>query len=289
MPNYGLLTEMANGIKEGMLAYQTASQIKRQNQLTNLQQGLVENPQTGQLEYTPEMKQKMATQAQMQQLQLQKLQKELGPEGSLEDQYKKAQIEYLKGKTGTETAKAGLLGTKEKMAGMPKPEKEEKLPATAYTAAGFAQRLEDANKQIEDLGKTFDPTTLKAAFEGSQYMPEIAKSENIKLLNQAKRNFLNAVLRKESGAAISPSEFASGNAQYFPAPGDTEAVLQQKQRNREVAIASLKAEGEKALPKVQKGLVPQMTKPPALKPGAIEDGHRFKGGDPSNPKNWEAI
>ena len=30
MPNYGLLTEMANGIREGMLAYQTASQIKRQ-------------------------------------------------------------------------------------------------------------------------------------------------------------------------------------------------------------------------------------------------------------------
>jgi len=134
MPNYGLLTEMANGIKEGMLAYQTASQIKRQNQLTNLQQGLVENPQTGQLEYTPEMKQKMATQAQMQQLQLQKLQKELGPEGSLEDQYKKAQIEYMKSRAGTEEARTGLLGEKAKGLVTPKtpkmPEGEKPLKFT---------------------------------------------------------------------------------------------------------------------------------------------------------------
>ena len=113
MPNYGLLTEMANGIREGMLAYQTASQIKRQNQLQNLQQGLVENPQTGQLEYTPEAKQKVANQARLQQLQIQKLEKEIA-EPNLEKEYKKAQIDWLKSRAGEAGAREGYLESKSK-------------------------------------------------------------------------------------------------------------------------------------------------------------------------------
>ena len=50
---------------------------------------------------------------------------------------------------------------------------------------------------------------------------------------QAKRNFINAVLRKESGAVISPSEFANAERQYFPQVGDNAAVIKQKQENRD--------------------------------------------------------
>jgi hypothetical protein len=56
MPNYGLLTGIADGIKQGMISYQTAKQIQRQNQMQDLLGGVMENPQTGILEFTPEMK-----------------------------------------------------------------------------------------------------------------------------------------------------------------------------------------------------------------------------------------
>ncbi|MEX3972261.1 hypothetical protein [Paraburkholderia caribensis] len=60
--------------------------------------------------------------------------------------------------------------------------------------------------------------------------------------DQAKRNFVSAVLRKESGAAISESEFANEDKKYFPQAGDTAATIEQKARARDLAIEGLKAQ-----------------------------------------------
>lgn len=57
---------------------------------------------------------------------------------------------------------------------------------------------------------------------------------------QAKRNFISAVLRKESGAAISPTEFAEEDRKYFAQTGDGKAVIEQKRKARELAIQALK-------------------------------------------------
>ena len=51
-----------------------------------------------------------------------------------------------------------------------------------------------------------------------------------------KRTFINSTLRRESGAAISESEFVSANLQYFPQPGDSPAEVEQKRKNREETI-----------------------------------------------------
>lgn len=61
-------------------------------------------------------------------------------------------------------------------------------------------------------------------------------SANTQKAVQAKRDFINAALRQESGAAIGPSEFANADRQYFPQPGDSQEVIKQKQENREIAI-----------------------------------------------------
>ena len=59
---------------------------------------------------------------------------------------------------------------------------------------------------------------------------------------QAQNNFLTAILRKESGASISPSEFATARKMYFAQPGDSAAILEQKQQTRADAISGMKAQ-----------------------------------------------
>lgn len=54
--------------------------------------------------------------------------------------------------------------------------------------------------------------------------------------DQAKRDFINAVLRRESGASISQSEFDNAYKQYMPEPGDSEGKLEQKRQLRLTAI-----------------------------------------------------
>ena len=102
----------------------------------------------------------------------------------------------------------------------------------------YAQRMEESNKQLEQLSATTNLASVRSGIEGK--MPNIAKSPNIQLYEQAKRNFLNAVLRRESGAVISPTEFAEGNKQYFEVMGDSPAVKKQKAINRQTAIEGLR-------------------------------------------------
>lgn len=90
-------------------------------------------------------------------------------------------------------------------------------------------------------------------------------------LDQAQRNFVNAVLRRESGAVISPSEFENARRQYFAVPGDSAAVIQQKQRNRAVAIAGLRREAGAGAADIDR-----ISAPPPAKP-------KGKGVDTSNP------
>lgn len=59
-------------------------------------------------------------------------------------------------------------------------------------------------------------------------------------VEQAQRDFVNAVLRQESGASISESEFQNAKKQYFNQPGDSAAVKAQKAANRKTAIEGFK-------------------------------------------------
>lgn len=97
------------------------------------------------------------------------------------------------------------------------------------TSLGYAQRIAQASEVIDRLGGQF---TGAGSYIG-RAVPNILKSEDRQLFEQAQRNFINAVLRKESGAVISPEEFENARQQYFPQPGDTLSTLQQKKQNRE--------------------------------------------------------
>jgi hypothetical protein len=69
------------------------------------------------------------------------------------------------------------------------------------------------------------------------------------LLNENDQQYFNAVrlfaagiLRKETGAAFTPGEMLDVHERFFPQPGDSAAVIQQKDRARQAAISSIEAE-----------------------------------------------
>ncbi len=107
-------------------------------------------------------------------------------------------------------------------------------------AAGFFDRMKQADQILSDpkIAAAGASVTEKAA-SGVPMLGNALVSDEYQQYDQATRNFLNAVLRKESGAAISEGEFENGRKQYFPQPWDSPKVLAQKAQNRATAIASM--------------------------------------------------
>lgn len=71
------------------------------------------------------------------------------------------------------------------------------------------------------------------------------RSPEYQQFKQARDNFINAQLRRESGAAISVDEYKKADDQYFPVPGDSSAVIEQKRQNRADAVRAMGREGGK--------------------------------------------
>ena len=128
------------------------------------------------------------------------------------------------------------------------------LTAEQSNSANFASRAARSNEILSALesGGVTNQGIIKSAVSGlplvggaagaaMNAMPGILGGPNElqQQTEQARRDFVNAVLRKESGAAISPSEFDSANKQYFPQPGDSAKVIEQKRLNRELEIKGL--------------------------------------------------
>lgn len=150
-----------------------------------------------------------------------------------------------------------------------KAEQEKKLPSAQFQAGTFTRRMEQAESVFDQLEKQgYDRASLKEGVMSA--LPERIKSSALKAQTQAERNFVNAVLRKESGAAISPAEFANAEAQYFPRAGDTPEVIAQKKMNRLQVQAGLRAEAGEALKKIPlvEMRMPSVAKQPGLIPEA---------------------
>jgi hypothetical protein len=96
-------------------------------------------------------------------------------------------------------------------------------------ALTFGTRAADASNIIGSLEGKYNTVS-------SAYLPSFMNSTEGQRIQQAQSNFVNAVLRQESGAAIATSEFDNAKKQYFPQYGDKPEVLLQKKTNRERVI-----------------------------------------------------
>lgn len=112
--------------------------------------------------------------------------------------------------------------------------KTRKLTESEKKDITFGIRLMSAEEVFTELeAKNWTPTRGEAA------LARELQTDDRQKYDQAVGNFLNAILRRESGAAISESEFERGNLQYFPQPGDSAAVARQKKRNRMDAMSAI--------------------------------------------------
>jgi hypothetical protein len=164
--------------------------------------------------------------------------------------YQKEQIGIEKQKLGMEQQKlANELGGG-------------KLTEAQGNATAFGMRAKESNALLSQLEQSGTKNTgvVRSAiastlgmtpFIGEKLEQGVSSAMNVlpgalggpnaaqQATDQARRNFVTAILRKESGAAISPSEFANEAQKYFPQPGDTDSVIKQKQHARETAIKAL--------------------------------------------------
>ena len=107
------------------------------------------------------------------------------------------------------------------------------------TARLYAERMAEAEPVFEDLTPPGYGSRAKESLPGN--IGNVMLTPEARQWFQAERNFINAVLRKESGAVISDSEFDSARKQYIPQPGDDEKTKAQKRQARETAIRAIGA------------------------------------------------
>lgn len=131
-------------------------------------------------------------------------------------------------------------------AGQPLGTKEKPLTEFQGKSAAFADRALLADQALSGLDYNPAAINSKAAVGRTPLIGGALEAATNAMLSpenqraeQAQRDFVNAVLRQESGAAIGKDEFDNARKQYFPQPGDSEEVIAQKATNRQTAIAGL--------------------------------------------------
>lgn len=117
------------------------------------------------------------------------------------------------------------------------PNNEQALSST------FANRMMNSNGIIGQLGnaltnrrdKMLDTKVLGVGVPFGNDNQSVEYQQAV----QARNDFINAQLRRESGAAISDPEYERADKQYFPQPGDKPETLAQKAKNRQLAVEGM--------------------------------------------------
>lgn len=228
--DYGLLGGLAEGLKSGVEAYnQAKSQRKRDEEMAIDREakrlGLIAEQDWKNKQYELD-KQKLDQEKKFKEQELLLKGREASTKGLMDPLEREIKVAQLaKTKKELEAAKAPTQGS--------------------LNAKQYSDRMKQAESILSGVAQSkFDPTSLRTP---EKITPEILKSGGRKSYDTAVRTFAMGLLRKESGAAISPSEFESVEKAYFPQPGDTPEILDQKAALRAKEIQNIEAEAVPAV------------------------------------------
>jgi len=147
---------------------------------------------------------------------------------------------------------------------------------------------------IQKLTKMYPKkiTSFEAKFENGKFYPGGYTDPILRQYAQAQQSFINAILRKESGAAISEAEYEMYGLQYIPRWGDGPQTINQKFAEQDGKFnAMVKSSGPawellNGAEGAMAGSGGSKPKPPkGPKRGQVIDGYEFIG-DENDPKTW---
>lgn len=114
-------------------------------------------------------------------------------------------------------------------------------------ASGFLKRALNAENSYLNIENSPGPRSMVGQFMAdaapnllNSLPADIGNSPERQSADQSQREFIAAVLRYDSGAAIPPEEFVTNARIYYPQPGDSPQVIEQKAQSRRVAIEGLR-------------------------------------------------
>jgi hypothetical protein len=195
------------------------------------------------------------------------------PDYQLDTEYKRAQIDALKAKpaiTPTDDMKElEVINAERKAAGKEPLSMEQFLGSksgglsvqtnpdgtVSVTQGGSGMKLtEGQGKDIGYYTRGIEANAKLADLEGqltdlgqslTKYAPlglgNYARTPEFRQAKVAADQFLTAVLRKDTGAAITNQEFEMYGPMFLPVPGDDPGTIESKRRMREVAMLAIKS------------------------------------------------
>lgn len=160
-------------------------------------------------------------------------------------------------------------------AGMkPLTEGQSKDTVFATRAAGAMPILDENENALTNLGESVGSSV--------PVVGNYLRSEEYQKAEQAGLEFLQAILRKDTGAAITSQEQTEYGRVYLPQPGDGPEVIRQKRESRARALEAIKA-----------GMPPQaiLAQENALRTPSRQNGETSAPGIPDgiDPSDWEFL
>lgn len=143
------------------------------------------------------------------------------------------------GATVPQTTKPGTETQGVRTITAPRPDKP--LTESESKIFQFTRRADAAAKTLQGL-ETEGTRSISRFFDTKVPGGNYLVGEDFQKFAQAKREFINALLRRESGAVIGKEEEDNFDKQYMPMPGDAKSVIEQKRVARMRAIQAMKEE-----------------------------------------------
>ena len=183
-----------------------------------------------------------------------------------------------------------------------------KTAVSEQQAAYNIGRVLTAASQINEIGKKDAEAIKPGAGEaladsiGMSGTANLARNANRQIVFGAQRDALDALLYLATGAAYNKEQLEGQMAAYIPAFTDKPEAVKAKRERMTDLIQSAKARAGKAWtpemdkamtslisPKAVSGKITPSAPAAATGPsvGVIQDGYKFKGGNPADSKNWE--